>query len=824
MIRLLCMAWILALACMGQMHPYFEIFNARIWPYLLVFGGVILLFFWRCSALTPYRAILPLLNLIVLIAMFAVGWQFAATRLQQYLDMEVKERHTVEGIVYIAHLSEGKRENWRQPAQLLIPEQHRSLSILLYPKPVYYEQNQNNETNKGRFSLGQFYKVTLDIKPPHGYVNLASFDQEKWLLQNNIHATATVLYSEIISSQAIQALGWYDFVVEQQSLLNRWKLWIEQLRQSYRTQLLEEDNKQNKALLLGLLTGDRSGLEQQTILLYQQMGISHLLAISGPHVLLLAAMLTWLMSTLLQKLMAYGIASNLYRYVPKPLVNLPIFFIVMSFYVAFTGFEIPALRTWVMVSCCSLSLLLRLAVSPVTVLFFAASVILIWDSFAVLSASFWLSFIASAVLLFIYRQLQSPHQQGQTLHKKVKFFFSALWQSQWRLFIALTPIVIWQFKTIALLSPILNLVAIPFISLVIVPLDIIAAVLWQVIPVLGAGLWSFTAALLAVFNAFLVVIAPLAQWLYIPCDLDMFALLSLLVAVLIISVPAGLIAKYWALCFLVVVVAPRQKPMLQMDVLDVGQGQAIVIQTAEHLMLVDTGKGAFLQGQMGMGTRVIYPFLRSQGGQQIDEVLLSHLDFDHSGGLAELSEILAIKLIRSNVYDATITGFTHIPFLQCQQGQRWQWDGVDFEIMYPTSKTDRSNANESSCVLRIRAPMLGQHLNILIMGDLGWEGEYYLLQDFPDLRADVLVVGHHGSRHSSAYDFLAQLQPKLAVISAGHDNRYGHPAQETLARLNDLQITAVNTADLGMIHVQLKHQQATWQWQYQRATRKWLLP
>lgn len=828
MLRWLGLAWIAAISCIGRTEPFWQYSHATTyWWVIFALSTSIYFILWYKNSLQQRLFLGVLLTFLAMIATCALGWSYADGQLKQRLAQEVQQRQQVEGVVYIQSISEGKVENWRQSAELLLPYENRSLKILLYPKKLYNAAGEVQGLSTEKLKLGHFYQVTLDIKPPHGYVNAGVFDNEKWLLQQGIHATATVLYSQELTAAQIQSRGWYQFVIEQQKILPSWRLWIERLRLQYRQQLLSESGySQQQALLLGLLTGDRSGLSKESIHLYQMMGISHLLAISGPHVLILASMLTWLLMQLLHYCMLrWGILTSLYLWIPKQYVYVPLFVLCVSFYVAFTGFEIPALRTWIIVLICSGSLLLRLRISVFHSLLLAACIVLWWDCFAVLSAAFWLSFVAAAVLMLIYQQLQKREVVGyQSWLERVRVWFAFLWQSQWRVFIALLPVVLWQFQAVSLISPLINLIAIPFLSVLIVPLDIIAALLWQIIPPFGQLLWWFTASLLQLFNALLGLLQPLAALLYLPSYLNNTALLSLSIAIAIWILPQGMIAKFWSVFFLLLACVPQKRPLLQLDVLDVGQGQAIVLRSQKHQMLIDAGGGSWQQGFLTMGDRVVVPFLRQQGIAKLDEMLLSHLDLDHSGGTQAVIEQLTVKQLRSNVYDASKTNFINVPFIECNQGQGWQWDGVKIDILYPRVGQSRKNANESSCVVLIRTQMFEQELKILVMGDVGWEGEYYLLQDHPTLKADILVIGHHGSRHSSAYDFLAQVQPKLAIISAGFDNRYGHPTPETLSRLNALQIPYLNTADMGAIHIEQQHSQALWSWQVARSNRQWLLP
>ena len=823
MLRLVCLSWITGISFLGSTAVFLNYFSSSYLLYAWLISSLILVLAWYRNSFNRFSIIKTTLTILCCLSTFVLGWQFSDQKLTSRLSEEVQQRQTVEGVVYISHLSEGKIENWRQKAQLLIPEQDKTMNILLYPKRIYDTQGEVVGYSTDGFKIGEFYQVTVDIKPAHSYINEGGFDQEKWLLQQNIQGTATVLYSEELSQQDIIKRGWYKFIIEQQRILVRWQLWIEKLRFEYRQKLLDSD-QQSYGLLLGLLTGDRSGIDKDTIQLYQYMGISHLLAISGPHVLVLASLITWCMMQCLHLFMRRGYLKNLYLWIPKQRLYLPCFVLIVSFYVAFTGFEIPALRTWIIVVLCATCLWFRWKISPFTMLLLAATLILFIDCFSILSAAFWLSFGASAILLMIYQQIQhkKPHGYESNLDK-FKRVVHLLWQSQWRIFIALLPIVLWQFKAVSLISPLINLVAIPFLSLVIVPLDIVAAFIWQIIPFLGDFLWWLSAILISLLNIFLKLIEPIAKSLYLPSTLTKIELMSLSIALLIFSLPHGLVHRIWGVFFIFPILLQAKQPLIQLDILDVGQGQSIVLRTQKHSLLIDTGGGSDVEGQMTMGDRVIVPFLRSQGITSLDEILLTHLDLDHRGGTQAVVNALDVKQLRSNLNDKNKIP-SDIPFIRCSQGQSWQWERVNIEILWPLANDTRKDANESSCVLLVKVPMGNKIFSILMMGDAGWETEFHLLQRHPDLHADILVLGHHGSRHSSAYDFLKQVNPDLAISSAGIDNRYGHPTIEMMARLEALNISHLNTIQTGRIHIVLQPGHTFWQINYDRQTKKWLLP
>ena len=235
--------------------------------------------------------------------------------------------------------------------------------------------------------------------------------------------------------------------------------------------------------------------------------------------------------------------------------------------------------------------------------------------------------------------------------------------------------------------------------------------------------------------------------------------------------------------------------------------------------MIDTG-GSYDESKFSLGERVVIPFLRQQGVRHLDHVILSHLDQDHSGAFPAIQNAFAITQVQSNERSDKMPFKDNFSF--CQQGQNWSYANVKVEILFPRPEElvyAKDQQNEQSCVLYLQFLDAQPYQNFLIMGDAGWETEYKLLQQYPDLKVDVLLLGHHGSKHSSAYDFLATLKPKLAIASAGFNNRYGHPTQELQNRLQALNIPLLTTVQAGTISfvfengkVELKQQRQQVKW------------
>ncbi|WP_436898049.1 DNA internalization-related competence protein ComEC/Rec2 [Acinetobacter gyllenbergii] len=805
MLKTVLISWIAGIALMG--HDFS--FAAQTWWIWLTLATVIFgIGLYTRKLYSQSVAYRLLLLASVSWALFCSSFYYADAALQQRLKFKEIEVQPFEAIVYIKKIDELSEDGQKQIAAVL----NRHTQAVNW---VLYIKKQNNPiVQQQELQLGHYYRLSGKIKPGHSYAVAGAFDQEKWFLQQNIMSAYQVSDIQPLSQDQIYRLGYHQHLKQQQTLQEKFLLNVEMLRLSFR-EMLQASPLQHKGLLLALLTGDESLLSNRLKQQFQQLGISHLLAISGPHVLVFALMLTWVLKCILQRY-----APKLYLWQPRQvLVLLPFGFSVLL-YVAFVGFEIPALRTLLTVLLASVFLWFRQSIQPFALLIYSASLLLIFDPFSILSAAFWLSYGACFMLLRIYQTIRDiPQEQVITSTQKLLLAMRLLIESQWKIFVALLPLVLIFFQQISWLAPISNLIAIPLLSGVVVPLGIIAACIWLLIPALGQLLFQLSDGLLAILLWLLNGLQHISPELY-GVSYTPLMLLSLLLGIVILFLPRGTAPKIWSLvCFLPIFLGIKVQSTV-FTILDVGQGQAVFLQHPELSLMIDTG-GSYDETKFSLGERVIIPFLRQQGIRALDHVILSHLDQDHSGAFAAVQNAFAITQVQSNQHNEKMPFKNN--FSLCQQGQTWSYSNLKIEILSPDPEglaVATHQQNEQSCVVYLQFLNAQLYQHFLIMGDAGWETEYKLLQRYPDLKVDVLVLGHHGSKHSSAYDFLATLNPKLAITSAGFDNRYGHPSQELQSRLQSLNIPLLNTAQSGSIRFLFEN--GVVELKQQRQQRKWL--
>jgi competence protein ComEC len=802
------LGWILGIACMGEMR--WANMATSVW-------GMVLcnLSFWIFIHLKGvysqqiyFRIVIATIGFSL---SFILGLSYANHQLQQRLATKLQNVQDVNVVVYIRQLNQLNVDSVQQRVDVIDPRYANTTWLIT--------QNMNQPQDAVQFELGQYYQLQGTARPIHSYANPGGFDREKWAIQQNIQATLKLNTATILEKNQLQQLGLYKELKIRNQFRHKFALSIEKQRLKIRHFIAKQPLSQ-RGLMLALLTGDESLLSTDTEAQFKRLGISHLLAISGPHVLLFALMLCWLLKRLIDRYFA-----NLYLKIPRSALLLLPFNIAVLLYCAFVGFEIPALRTCIVSLTLSGLYLAKWSLPSFKILLISASILLWVDPFSVLSAAFWLSYGACFILLRIYQTAVKQHYQQQSSGlQKLWEACKLLFESQWKIFLALLPLMVIFFKQLSWITPLSNLIAIPLIGCLIVPLDIIAALAFFIFEPLAAVLFQLNdvllGLLLAVLDRLEAIFQPRLTWV----AWDGLLTLCVSMGLFILFLPRGVCPKAWSVCCFIPLFMPNDaRHEFQLSILDVGQGQAIFLRQAQHNLMIDVA-GYYDPLKFDVAERILLPYLAVQSSHILNQVVLTHLDTDHSGAFESLATQVEIGKVMSN---ERLNMMTSIPFEYCQRGQTWTWGrDVKFEVLAPT-KAQLAYAtfqkNESSCVILVTLTHNPIPQKILLMGDVGWQTEFELIQTYPELRADYIVLGHHGSKHSSAYDFLKHIDVKVAIISAGANNRYGHPSTETLARLDALNIEQIETQKTGEIRLILD-EQGQLKPHFYRQQKMWLRP
>ena len=806
MIQLMCLGWVIGIASMGKTFP---IVQSLMLPCVALFILSLLL---KLTVLKLVHSLcFKFLQLCIGFSLgISLGYNYAQHQLDDRLQFREKQTEHVEVVAYVKNINEWGESSIQQKIQVL----NRHAQVVQWQAWLKNEIDAHHQP----LELGQYYRLQGKLLPAHSYATQGVFDQEQWYLQQSIMSGFKVTSVQKLPEQDISALGYGRYVRQQHSFSNQIQLWMEQQRLALRN-FIDQQPVKHKGLLLALLTGDKSLLKPETEQFFQRFGMSHLLAISGPHVLIFALLLCWSLHQLIGRY-----CPQAYLKWPKQYLLIVPFCICVLLYCAFVGFEIPALRT--LLTCLLISgfVLLKQKIQALNILLLSASILLIFDPFSILSAAFWLSYGACFVLLRIYQTVQQSHaEEIKTRTQAIKIQVKILIESQWKIFLALFPLMLIFFKQVAWITPLSNLFAIPWIGMVIVPLDVIAALCYFIFEPLGSLIFQINDGCLSVLLIFMQLLDQLFSPALQPVAMNFWMLLSLCLGLIILFLPRGVLPKTWSvLCFVPLMMIDSTKNEFELTVLDVGQGQAIFVRDQEQTLMIDTG-GNYDEAKFSVGRQIILPFLSVNGVSELNQLILTHLDQDHKGAYESIKHDLPVKNVYSNeqleVADSS-------QFDYCHQGQKWQWsDRVDFTVLSPKAEqlaNAKDEKNEMSCVVYLQVKNAQPYQNFLLMGDAGWPTEYQILQDYPDLKVDVLVLGHHGSRHSSAYHFLKQLNPKLTVASAGFNNRYGHPSVVLESRLKELNIPLLTTLKQGSIRFS-KHKNIM-AIEFERDSRQWLKP
>nr|WP_316639784.1 DNA internalization-related competence protein ComEC/Rec2 [uncultured Roseateles sp.] len=623
------------------------------------------------------------------------------------------------------------------------------------------------EAAPSRWRVGDQWRLTVRLRRPHGLMNPHGFDYELWLLEQGLRATGTVRPN----AQPLQVAAAYP---------------VDRLRQSLRDSIYQHvPDGRAAGVLAALSLGDQAAITREDWALYRQTGIAHLMAISGLHI----TMFAWLFGALIGRLWRLG--PGLMLWLPAPQAALWGGVAAALAYALFAGWGVPAQRTvWMLATLAVLRSQGRLWPWPLLLLA-AAWVVCVIDPWALTQAGFWLSFVAVGLLM-----ATGPDQpvavaaQGWTV--QLRHSLRSTWHTQWVATVGLAPLSLLLFQQVSVVGMAANLLAIPLVTLLITPLALLGAalpLLWQaaawLVQALNLGLQGLATQPMAVWS---VPVAPL--WA------QASGLLAGLLLVLPLPWRVRALGLPLALPLLWPVLPQIETGRFEVLAIDVGQGTAVLVRTREHLLLYDSGPAYAFDSNAGQ--RVILPLLRARGERRIDMLMLSHRDSDHVGGAASILKEFDVHALSSSLE-------TGHPLLQgapqptpCLAGQRWQWDGVSFEVLHPLPEayTAANKSNAMSCVLRVSSAQSGQSL--LLTGDIEAAQEQALVaRAGPALRSQVLIVPHHGSKTSSTPEFLDAVAPQTAIFQAGYRNRFGHPAPVVMARYEERQIATLTSADCG---------------------------
>ncbi len=595
---------------------------------------------------------------------------------------------------------------------------------------------------------GECWRLTLRMRTPHGSLNPGGFDYEAWLFRQGIGATASVRDGERCAGHFGPVwLNW------RQNLLDRLQAWL--------------PDHPGLPLLAALTIGDDSGLSDHDWDALRLTGTSHLVAVSGFNIAIVAGL-------------AFFLGRWLWTLWPALCLNLPAQKAGMLLsaaagvaYAFLAGWEAPVQRAAIMLGFLLAAAWFDRLRQPARVLALAWVAVLLVDPMAVMSPGAWLSFGAVAAIFYVSGgRLRSASVLREALRVQIA------------LTLALAPLALFFFHGLSWATVPVNLVAVPVIA-VLTPIALLALVLASVWPAIGIPLLGVVASALDQLQQGLDWIAGIASSFWWAASPPPAALALAGLGLALLLAPRGLpVWRCGLVCLAGLLVPPRQAPPhgFEVSVLDVGQGLSVVVQTAGHTLLYDAGPAS--DDGFDAGESVVVPYLLRLGVARLDAVVISHSDQDHAGGLKSVRRLMKV--------DAAYGAGSDHP---CRDGESWNWDGLRFDFLHPPGDGDWSD-NNGSCVLRVS----GEGHSLLLTGDIEREAENRLVAVHgANLLSDVLVAPHHGSKTSSSAAFVDAVHPAVVVYGAGWRNHFKHPRPEPVARYTAIGARQYTTGVSGAV-------------------------
>ncbi|MGC1417075.1 MAG: DNA internalization-related competence protein ComEC/Rec2, partial [Candidatus Acidiferrum sp.] len=718
---------------------------------------------------------------------------------------------------------------------------------------VSFTENPEETHEAPDVHAGDEVVVVAEARLPQVYRDDGAFDRRAYLEQQNIDLTASLRAPELMERTAAAHLTAATLLAHARRRLRD------------EVDKLFAGRPQVDGVLRAMLLGDRSFVERTESTDFQKTGVFHVLVVAGLHVGALVVFLFWIGRAL--------------RFTPvwTALTTL----IVLLAYVAVVEQRPPVLRAALMTAIVVLGGLFFRRLDLLNSTAVAALILLVAKPLAVRDSSFQLTFLAVGCIAGLaapwlakkvqpyvnalrgwrdvtrdgshepraaqfridlrgmarWIDLRLPRRLGNTVADALARGFG-LSLRVWELLvitlalqIGMLPLMASDFHRVTLSAPLVNLAAVPITGIV-VPLGFLTLGSGLALPSLGkllaAPLAWVTLLLLHIVQWF----ALFPRWSYrIPGPPAWLVLVFLGAAVFLTAtarrgnswsgwgsrIALGILALS-ALVIAIYPFTPRwSKGKLELTVLDVGQGDSLLVISPHGRTLLIDGGGAF-SGFPGReehhgidpGEEAVSPYLWSRGIQKLDIVALTHAHQDHIGGLTAILENFRVGTlwIGREVKSQALANLENlarerkIPIVHEMHGKPFSWDGVEAEVLWPEippQEVGPSPQNNDSLVLHMQ---YGER-SMMLPGDAEKQVESSILADNGEaaLRADILKVGHHGSKNSTTPAFLAAMHPSVAVISAGEDNPYGHPNQELLERLENAGVRILRTDRDGAVHV-----------------------
>lgn len=612
-------------------------------------------------------------------------------------------------------------------------------------------------------AMGEIWEFELRLRRPRGNSNPGVFSRENWMFRQNLHASGYVVpgkRNRLIETGVLSPV------------------------ETYRQDFVEDavaNGGQSAGVLAAIGVGARHLISREQWDRFAKTGTSHLMAISGLHIGLAAA----------ASFGVFVLLSGVLRLPGNHLDFAVIASVITSgAYAIISGFVVPSQRATAMLGLGAIAFLCRRRTEPARIVALVALLVFVLDPVSLMTPGFCLSFGAVVVLLWFSRGLWRT-VVALRLRKVIAM--------QLVLLLGLMPLTVLTFHRIAITAPVVNLLTVPVFSMVTVPLTLVSMVVRPVRDATADSLLALAANSIRLIEWLVEVFAglPIADIVVAGVDgTDTAIWCIVFLPAFWVLLPRGWPGRWIAILGVIALLLykPARPPLSCIDVhvLDVGQGLAVVLNSRQSTVLFDTGRS--YRGGGSAAEQVILPFLRHQGIELIDTLVVSHADDDHAGGVVALTRQIEVARIRAGEA-IPVPGRT---VMECVSGEFWQTDGISYRFIHP-GPDSALEGNDASCVLIVSA---GRH-HLVLTGDIEGDAELEVLNRYPFESASVVLIPHHGSLTSSSPAFVNRLNARYAIASAAHDNRWGFPKERVTRRWEGSGARVMDTASSGAISFRL---------------------
>ncbi|WP_109481641.1 DNA internalization-related competence protein ComEC/Rec2 [Paraburkholderia sp. C35] len=785
------------------------------WLALIAGACVFMLAAWACFRHNDVR-FMRVGWFVVFCAAMCCGFGYAAWRAQARLAFELPQ--TWEGRdIAVTGWIKGLPTHSADGARFLFAVESTDAPVERFPRTLQLSW-MANDAPPPMLEPGSRWRLNVRVKRPHGNANWGVRDAEAAWLARDVRATGYVN----MPSHAVRLAG------KAGGLSARVDGWRSAIRNRIADVL---KGAPHIGIVVALAVGAQDAVSAADWLLMRRTGTSHLVAISGLHIGFVAGLAGWLIGMLWRR--SFFVGQGLPLRVPAQKVAMVGGALFAAFHAALAGFNVPAQRALWMAGVVALAYVGGRRVAPSVVIAWALGLVLLVDPWAVVSAGFWLSFCAVAAILYAMsgdaRPVRddptgSPHEEAvkhplsrrcaeqlRAWNRSLRGRVRSGARVQFAVTVALAPLTVCFFSQIPLIGPVANAFAIPWVSVLVTPVVIAGVALPAPLDALAFRAahhlleWLAGGVQLMSWPAWAVWQLP---------QPDAWALAFAAVGVVWCLAPAGWPLRWAAPLTWLPLLAPASAAPVEgsfrLTALDIGQGSSIVVETAHHTLLFDAGPGP---ESTHAGERIVVPYLQAAGIASLDTLIISHADSDHSGGAPAVLEGVEVKQLLAGLPPThalwRAASGKGAQTVRCAAGQRWQWDGVEFAILWPDAGPLQGKPNAHCCVLHVSAAPVqtpdgaSKAMTALLAADIEAPVERTLLARDPGaLRAQVLLVPHHGSKTSSTEPFLDSIGPSIAVFQVGYRNRFHHPYEGVYARYLTRGIALSRSDDDGAARIE----------------------